>query len=128
MELRARASTLPWLLVAAALGLATIGIVAGLLLLALVVCDDDIRRAYPSPERHAHVRLSPTAFVSNEPRRAPRVLHDFDGDGIEDTLSVEYFHMEPLFARSTSGMLRVISGADGSVLVAHATLTPIVSE
>jgi hypothetical protein len=50
---------------------------------------------------------------------------DFDGDGVEDELSVDYVHREPLFARTTSGMVYVYSGRTGEVLLARAVDVPI---
>lgn len=89
----------------------------------------DILAAYPSPERHEHVRVTHLAApVSSATTRAPSVAHDFDGDGTPDRFETEYYHMEPLFSRVGNGLLRVISGADGSVLVCHATVTPIANE
>jgi hypothetical protein len=57
---------------------------------------------------------------------APRITTgDFDGDRVPDELECEYFHMEPLFRASTSGMVYVRSGASGEVLLAHAVPTPL---
>ncbi len=59
---------------------------------------------------------------------APRLAHDFDGDGVADEFAVEYFHMEPLFSNdATSGLLRVRSGKDGSDLLVFPTATPMAS-
>lgn len=84
--------------------------------------DADVWRAYPSPESLAGV-----ADLGDEhvPARPPTLHSDFDGDGTPDTLTTEYVHMEPLFRRATSGLVRVNSGADGSVLFARATLVPL---
>jgi hypothetical protein len=78
--------------------------------------------AYPSPEMHEHVRRLP---IGADAVSASDAAHDFDGDGIADAFNVSCFHMEPLFRRATSGMLRVRSGSDGTTLLAHALDTPM---
>jgi hypothetical protein len=84
--------------------------------------DDDVQRAYPSPEDLDGVSiLAPSAAAA----ATPRVPHDFDGDGIPDFFWVEYFHMEPLFRASTSGLLKVYSGENHSTLAALTVDTPI---
>jgi hypothetical protein len=85
--------------------------------------DDDVQRAYPSPEQLEGVYS--VAYSSSVVPAPPRVAHDFDGDGIPDFFRVEYFHIEPLFQRSTSGLLRVYSGADHSTLLAKTVATPL---
>ncbi|HVS08318.1 MAG TPA: hypothetical protein VMS76_00495 [Planctomycetota bacterium] len=93
---------------------------------ALLRNGSDILRAYPSPERHEGVREISRA----DPKRDGAHLEclvgtgDFDGDGADDSLDVEYFHMEPLFRAATSGMVFVRSGRDGTPLLAHAVPTP----
>ncbi len=85
----------------------------------------DVWHAYPSPERHENVSVQRFEFGALPPADAAgRITADFDGDGIADRVETEYFHMEPLFSRSTSGLLHVISGADGSRLATHAIDTP----
>lgn len=59
------------------------------------------------------------------PAGLPRQAHDFDGDGLADGFSLEYFHMEPFLCQGTSGLLRVRSGKDGSDLLAYPTDTPL---
>lgn len=88
-----------------------------------VLLDDDVRRAYPSPEVHEHVsELDPASTRA----ASPAVRQDFDGDGVVDHLDVEYLHMEPLLARATSGMVYVWSGATREVLFAHAVANPMI--
>ncbi|MFN0009952.1 MAG: hypothetical protein ACKVXR_18825 [Planctomycetota bacterium] len=112
--------------------LTVVGIVALALLIpgwflsmGLVLLDGfaDVRRAYPSPELHVGVQ----ELALSAPRtkgESAEVSRDFDGDGVADELSNEYFHMEPLFERATSGMVRVRSGATSELLLAHAVPTP----
>jgi hypothetical protein len=86
---------------------------------------EDIARAYPSPEMHWHVRelgLSDAELASKPGSESAPA--DFDGDGTLDELVFEYFHMEPLFSRPTSGMIRVISGRTHELLLAHAVDGP----
>lgn len=85
--------------------------------------DDDVQRAYPSPDQLDGVSV--LAPNSDAVSATPRVAHDFDGDGIPDVFWVEYFHIEPVFQRSTSGLLRVYSGVDHSTLLAKAVATPM---
>jgi len=84
--------------------------------------DDDVQRAYPSPEQLEGVSIlaAPLTAVAT-----PRVPHDFDGDGIPDFFWVEYFHIEPLFRTSTSGLLKVYSGENHSTLAALTVDTPM---
>jgi hypothetical protein len=86
----------------------------------------DILRAYPSPETHDHVHeiaLSDAQVALDPESESGRT--DFDGDGTPDELDVEYFHMEPLFSRTTSGMVYVRSGRTNELLLAHAVDTPL---
>lgn len=85
--------------------------------------DEDVQRAYPSPEQLDDVYF--IGLSSDSAPSTPRVPHDFNGDGIPDFFWVEYFHVEPLFARSTSGLLRVYSGANHSTLLARTVATPL---
>jgi hypothetical protein len=93
---------------------------------ALLRNGSDILRAYPSPERHEGVREISRAGPKGNGAHLECLAGtgDFDGDGIDDSASVEYFHMEPLFRAATSGMVFVRSGRDGSRLLAHAVPTP----
>lgn len=77
----------------------------------------DRMRAYPSPERHEGV-----ARVELDGGVAPKALEDgdFDGDGIEDKLSLDCFHMKPFGGRETRGLVSVRSGKTGELLLAHA--------
>lgn len=110
-------------LVPAACVLAAVGLFVVVSFVAVLLSGNagDILRAYPSPERHDGIReLAVTASLP-----ASVLAGDFDGDGTEDTLSIEYFHMEPLFQRTTSGMVEVRSGGTGEILLAHAVDTPL---
>ena len=97
------------------------------LLMGLLLLDGfaDVRKAYyPPPELHVGVQ----ELALSAPRtkgESAEVPHDFDGDGIADELSNDYFHMEPLFEPVTSGMVRVRSGATSELLLAHAVPTPL---
>jgi len=119
----ARMSTRKLLLFGAAgFGLGILLLICGLFATAFVL-DGDVRKAYPSPEMHAGV----CELASHEPTGSiarPYLNHDFDGDGVADELAVEYFHMEPLVRRSTSGIVYVRSGATKHVLLAHAVVDP----
>ena len=100
---------------------------ACIVVVALLANAEDILRAYPSPEKHDDVRQIWRADPREESDARPGCLvgtGDFDGDGLDDAISVEYFHMEPLFRPSTSGMVFVRSGRDGKPLLAQATPTP----
>jgi hypothetical protein len=91
-------------------------------LLFLLVDLDDYLRVYTYPEFHRGVRdvLRPAS-----PDRLHRTeAGDFDGDGITDKLDTDYVHREPLFQRTTSGMVYVRSGRTGELLLAHAVATP----
>ncbi len=95
-----------------ACGMVTYGVLGG----------EDMLRAYPSRERHEGVYE--LAVPESELAALPGLDSDegngdFDGDGVTDELSVEYFHIEPLFKRSTSGLVEVRSGRTGQVLLAH---------
>ena len=83
---------------------------------------EDRLRAYPSPEWHEGTRR-----IEIAQRASVEILEagDFDGDGIEDELSIDYFHMRPFGDRATSGMVRVRSGASGDLLLAHAVPSPL---
>ena len=108
------------------LGLGFGAILASICALWAVTNWEDVLRAYPSPELHEDVReLAKWPFASQP--RGPRVRHDFNGDGVADDLSVEYFHMEPLLRRATSGMVSVQSGRTRRLLLAHAVANPCIS-
>lgn len=92
---------------------------------ALLLSDDDVRRAYPSPERHAGVREWKLSGPLPPPDLRREAGGDFDGDGVLDVLTLEYFHMEPLHRPTTSGMVYVRCGRTGEVLLAHAVASPI---
>jgi len=84
-------------------------------------------------------RSAPTRVDSDEPlagaRRLERVRpggerwdellapgfdparRDFDGDGVPDAAELRYELREPLLGERTDGRLRVVSGADGRVLL-----------
>jgi hypothetical protein len=100
------------------------GAFVSFLIIAVLDGSRDVLRAYPSPEFHADVREIPVPIphAVSEDALTPR---DFDGDGVADQLSNESFHMEPLFARATSGMVQVRSGATMKLLLAHAVSTPV---
>jgi hypothetical protein len=99
-----------------------------MLLLVWSACGADTLRAYTHPDQLADVRVLDADGPARRAPSEPRVVADFDGDGTVDTIEVEYLRREPLFARTTSGMLRVLSGADGSVLAARAVSIPICRE
>jgi hypothetical protein len=81
--------------------------------LALYRDPNDVLRAYPSPERLNSVRI-----VLLDPWQHIRELPcgDFDGDGVLDQFVVRSYHMEPLFATSTSALVEVRSGRTQEVL------------
>lgn len=90
----------------------------------LMLGDHDVQNSLRSPEKHSGVYSiqdwkPEVAFVP------PPDSGDFDGDGTADLLTVEYYHQEPLFSPSTSGMLYVRSGRTKEVLLAHAVPTPL---
>lgn len=110
-------------LFAAALGLSVLTF--GLAVLANV---EDVGRAYLDRDRLSGVDVLELRELAWGPALEPRLARDFDGDGVEDSVETEYLHREPLFDRSTSGVLRVRSGADGSLLAQRMTATPICNE
>jgi hypothetical protein len=87
---------------------------------------EDILRAYPSPEMHEHVRefALPAAAIESKSGSESK-LADFDGDGTGDELALDYFHMEPLFSRTTSAMVSVVSGRTHEPLLVHAVGCPL---
>jgi hypothetical protein len=101
-------------------------ILAGLAILValqLLINADELWRFYfANPTRTLGVRVLEKA--PNAPA-APRVAHDFDGDGVPDMAEVEYCNLSPLFDAGTSGLLRVHSGKDGTELLAFPTATPL---
>ncbi len=101
-----------------ACGLVTYGVLGG----------EDMLRAYPSRERHEGVYEfdAPDAQVASFPG-ADVAVGDFDGDGTADELTIDHFHMEPLFERDTWGMVYIRSGQTHDVLLAHAVDTPVPS-
>jgi hypothetical protein len=109
-----------------AVSVATVAVLLFLGYVALLLVNlDDILRAYPSPEQNDHVRELPLsdAQVTSE-SATDSATGDFDGDGTPDELTVEYFHIEPLFSRATSGMLHVVSGRTRELLLARVIDTP----
>ncbi|MEM7515833.1 MAG: hypothetical protein AAF368_02770 [Planctomycetota bacterium] len=103
-----------------------------LLFVLLLLTNKDMANAYPSPERHERVKRLPAASISvsvaaTGPEELPGLEEerDFDGDGVADRLSIEFFQMEPLFTPVTSGMVLIHSGATGALLLAHAVPSPL---
>lgn len=88
----------------------------------------ELLAAYAHRDRLAGVNVFRLSDIPSRPPATPRVAHDFDGDGTADSVETEYLHREPLFDRTTSGILRVSSGADGSLLAQRVTATPICTE
>jgi hypothetical protein len=60
-----------------------------------LVRDHDVQDALWSPETHRNVYSIPTQDPARVFEEATD-SGDFDGDGIEDRLSTEYYHQEPL--------------------------------
>lgn len=94
-------------------------------MLMFVVDAQDTLRAYPSPERLKGVRdIDLTSSQAAERSSQKLEAGDFDGDGSQDELAVEYYHMEPLFSRDTSALAYVHSGRDHRLLLARAVDCP----
>lgn len=100
-----------------------------LLFVLLLLTNKDMANAYPSPERHEWVKRIPVPSTAGSPGPAElsglQEEKDFNGDGVADRLSIEFFQMEPLFSPVTSGMVLVHSGANGALLLAHAVPSPL---
>ena len=108
------------------------GIIVGSVLLACgavlygMLGGEDVLRAYSLPERHEGTyEIGPSDVLPTSARSPDFTRGDFDGDGTADDLTVDYVHREPLFGRTTSGMVYVRSGRTGRVLLAHAVATPM---
>ena len=84
----------------------------------------DVLRAYPSPNRLEGIRVREIPSDHLARLRSIEDAGDFDGDGTADEVSVSYFHIEPLFEPTTSGLLEIRSGVDGVVLLARTLPTP----
>lgn len=124
-----RTAWTPWLSLAAALStyaLASLALVVTLAFALAVMGDaDDILRGWRNPSHYESVRQWTTPHDLRTVQAASR--GDFDGDGVDDLLEIHYLHREFITAESTSGMVYVRSGADGTVLLAHPTPTPMMS-
>lgn len=110
------------------------GLAAGIVLTFLGACvyfwsayGADWARAWTHPDRLAGVEVIAAGDMGGR-SVAPVVARDFDGDGTADLVETEYVRREPILGRVTSGMIRVLSGADGSMLAQRATSTPICRE
>ncbi len=83
---------------------------------------EDIVRGWKNPPQYSMVqRLEPSPAT----RPPERERGDFDGDGVDDELEKTYLHRDFVFAKSTSGMVYVRSGASGAVLLTHPLPAPV---
>jgi hypothetical protein len=96
----------------------------------VVLSDSHARRSYD------HVSVAPPALRGLPVQDLWHALdcaatpftgldRDFDGDGTLDRIEVEYYHQEPMFSASKSGMVIVSSGATGEPLLAYAVDCPM---
>lgn len=109
----------PWLALGAALSVFVLAPIALVFALEVMGDADDIVRGWRNPPHYESVRQWTTPHVVRTEQTASR--GDFDGDGVDDELDNIHLHREFITAESTSGMVYVISGADGTVLLAHPT-------
>lgn len=112
----------PWLSFGVALSILVLAPIALIFALGVITNAGDLLRGWRNPPHYESVRQWTTPHVVRTEQAASR--GDFDGDGVDDELDNIYLHRDFIAAKPTSGMVYVISGADGTVLLAHPTPTP----
>lgn len=105
--------------------LVSAGLLVVLFVAALWLLGDaeDLARGWSNPGRYESVRRE--SLPAHDLKLPMSERGDFDGDGVADKLEVVYLRREFLTKESTSGMVYVWSGEDGTVLLAHPVPTPM---